>query len=70
MASIDNQDPARSLSEEEDPSLDFSVEPDEKVWDEEDGLIDAEDVVVEPGPADVPEADPADVAEQHRGLDE
>ncbi|MDP9885245.1 hypothetical protein J2W21_002767 [Sinomonas atrocyanea] len=69
MASIDNQDPARSLSEEEDPSLDFSVEPDEKVWDEEDGLIDAEEAVVEPSPADVPEADPADVAEQHRGLD-
>lgn len=69
MASIDNQDPARSLSEEEDPSLDLSVEPDEKVWDEEDGLIDAEDVVVEPGPAGLPEADPADVAEQRRGLD-
>lgn len=69
MASIDNQDPARSLSEEEDPSLDFSVEPDEKVWDEEDGLIDGEEVVVEPDPADVPEADPADVAEQTRRAD-
>ncbi|GAB2741184.1 hypothetical protein [Sinomonas soli] len=69
MASIDNQDPARSLSEEEDPSLDFSVEPDEKVWDEEDGLIDGEEVVVEPDPAGVQEADPADVAEQIRGLD-
>jgi hypothetical protein len=70
MASIDNQDPARSLNEEEDPSLDFPVEPDEKVWDEEDGVIDAEEVVVEPGPEDVPEADPADVAEQHRSADQ
>ena len=69
MASIDNQDPARSLSEEEDPSLDFAVEPDEKVWDEEDGLIDGEEVVVEPDPAEVPEADPADVAEQTRRAD-
>ncbi|GAB3269912.1 hypothetical protein GCM10027449_04440 [Sinomonas notoginsengisoli] len=62
MASIDGQDPARSLSEDEDPSLDYSVEPDETVWDEEDGLIDSEEVIVE--------ADPADIAEQQRSADE
>lgn len=61
MASIENQDPVRSLSEDEDPSLDYSVEPDLPVWDEEDGVIDGEDVVVE--------ADPADIAEQHRTAD-
>ncbi|WP_334170591.1 hypothetical protein [Sinomonas sp.] len=61
MASIENQDPVHSLSEDEDPSLDYSVEPDLPVWDEEDGVIDGEDVVVE--------ADPADIAEQHRSAD-
>lgn len=62
MASIDGQDPAHSRTEDEDPSLDYSVEPDETVWDEEDGLFDSEEVVVE--------ADPADVAEQHRSADD
>lgn len=62
MVSVEGQDPIRSLSEEEDPSLDYSVEPDEPVWDEEDGLIDDEDVVVV-------EADTADLAEQHRSAD-
>ena len=62
MVSIEGQDPVRSLSEEEDPSLDYSVEPDLPIWDEEDGLIDAEEVVVV-------EADPADLAEQHRSAD-
>ncbi len=46
---------------EEDPSEDFVVEPDLTVWDEEDGLFDSEEIVVE--------ADPADIAEQHRSAD-
>lgn len=58
MASIEGQDPVHSLSEEEDPSLDYSVEPDLPIWDEEDGVIDGEEVVVE--------ANPADIVEQHR----
>jgi hypothetical protein len=61
MASVEGQDPIRSLPEEEDPSLDYSVEPDLPVWDEEDGLIDEEPVIIE--------ADPADLAEQHRSAD-
>lgn len=61
MVSVEGQDPVHSLSEEEDPSLDYSVEPDMPVWDEEDGLIDSEEVVVE--------ADEADVVEQHRSAD-
>lgn len=64
MVSVEGQDPVRTLSEEEDPSLDYSVEPDVPLWDEEDGLIDSEDVVVEA------EADEADVVEQHRSADE
>ncbi|MCH6471424.1 hypothetical protein [Sinomonas terrae] len=62
MASIENQDPVRSLSEDEDPSLDYSVEPDLPVWDDEDSVIDDENVVVE--------ADPADIAEQHRKVED
>ncbi|GAB4100630.1 hypothetical protein [Sinomonas halotolerans] len=59
MAAIDDDGQARR---EEDPSEDFVVEPDVPVWDEEDGLIDSEDIVVE--------ADPADLAEQHRSAEE
>ncbi|MEA5454153.1 hypothetical protein SPF06_05385 [Sinomonas sp. JGH33] len=62
MVSVEGQDPVHSLNEDEDPSLDYSVEPDLPVWDEEDGFIDSEEVVV-------PEADPADVAEQHRDVE-
>lgn len=62
MASIDGQDPVHTRTEDEDPSLDFAVEEDQTVWDEEDGLFDSEEVVVE--------ADPADVAEQHRSADD
>jgi hypothetical protein len=62
MASIDGQDPAHTRPEDEDPSLDYAVEPDQPVWDEEDGLIDGEDVVVE--------ADPADLADQRRSAEE
>ncbi|GHG53598.1 hypothetical protein GCM10012320_24310 [Sinomonas cellulolyticus] len=62
MASIDGQDPARVRTEDEDPSLDFPVEDDQTVWDEEDGLIDSEEVVVE--------ADLADVADQHRDVED
>lgn len=62
MASVEGQDPAHSRGEEEDPSLDFEVEEDVPVWDEEDGLIDGEEIVVE--------ADPADVAEQQRSAEE
>ena len=60
MATIGNDnDQARR---EEDPSEDFVVEPDLTVWDEEDGLFDSEEIVVE--------ADAADIAEQHRTADE
>ncbi|NUP74082.1 MAG: hypothetical protein HOQ07_05445 [Sinomonas sp.] len=61
MVSVEGQDPAHTLSEEEDPSLDYSVAPDMPIWDEEDGMIDSEEVVVE--------ADEADVVEQHRSAD-
>ncbi|WP_369046632.1 hypothetical protein [Sinomonas sp. P10A9] len=67
MASIEGQDPAHVRAEEEDPSVDYPVEPDEtapdeKAWDEEDGLIDAEEVLIE--------ADPVDVAEQRRSVED
>ena len=69
MASIEGQDPVHVRAEEEDPSLDYAVEPDEAapdetVWDEEDGLIDDEEILVDADPA--VEADPADIAEQRR----
>jgi hypothetical protein len=60
MAVVDGDD--QQSRREEDPSEDFVVEPDDVVWDEEDGLIDSEDIVVE--------ADPADIAEQHRSAEE
>ncbi|MDQ4490911.1 hypothetical protein RBS60_11970 [Sinomonas sp. ASV486] len=67
MASIDGQDPAHVRAEEEDPALDYSVEPDEvtpdeTAWDEENGLIDEEEVLIE--------ADPVDVAEQRRSVED
>lgn len=70
MASIDGQDPAHVRAEAEDPAVDRSVEPDEDtpaetVWDEEEGLIDEE--ALEEA---LVEADPADVAEQRRSLDD
>ena len=60
MAVFDNDD--EQARREEDPSEDFVVEPDLTVWDEEDGLFDSEEIVVD-------DADPADIAEQHRSAD-
>ena len=59
MGIIENDDD--QARREEDPSEDFVVEPDLTVWDEEDGLFDSEEIVVE--------ADSADIAEQHRSAD-
>jgi hypothetical protein len=60
MAVFDTDD--EQARREEDPSEDFVVEPDLTVWDEEDGLFDSEEIVVD-------DADPADIAEQHRSAD-
>jgi len=46
MVSADRQNTIHRLDEREDPSQDFYVGPPEKVWDEEDGLFDGEEIVI------------------------
>ena len=46
MGSSGHREGSRGLSEREDPSQDFHAGPEEKTWDEEDGLFDDEEIVV------------------------
>ena len=46
MVNGDHEKSIHRLSEREDPSQDFHLGPEEKSWDEEDGLFDGEEIVV------------------------
>lgn len=45
MVNVDRRNTIHSLKRE-DPSQDFHEGPEEKAWDEEDGLFDGEEIVV------------------------
>ncbi|HKU11217.1 hypothetical protein [Sinomonas terrae] len=45
MVNVDRRNTVRRLNRE-DPSEDFREGPEEKAWDEEDGLFDNEEIVV------------------------